>query len=59
MRNGPKVEKNVINKDFGKKSIMAISSLIKKGIVEEIDNFIVLKIDNFEFSMTKWRPQQK
>lgn len=59
MRNVPKVGINAINKDFGKKSIKAISGLIKKGIVEKIDDFIVLKVDSYKFSMTKWRPPKK
>jgi hypothetical protein len=55
-KNGKRVEVKILTDLVGKKAKKAIKSLSNKKIVETVEEFVLLKIDEYEFSFTKWRP---
>jgi hypothetical protein len=55
-RNGKSMAYDELIDLLGKKSIPALNRLVKKEIIEKVDVNILLKIDNYKFSFTKWSP---
>jgi len=58
MKNNDRMELEGLIDLFGEKAKIAIEKLTKKEIVEQNNNSIILKINDYKFSMTKWRPKQ-
>ena len=56
MRNSNRMEFKRLVEFFGKKANKIVRKLINKNILEMDDSYIILKINDYKFSMTKWRP---
>lgn len=55
MRDGKRNEINEIQVQFGKKANRAIKNLEEKKIIKKHNGNVELMIDDYNFSMTKWR----
>ena len=55
-RHGKMMKYDQIVDMFGKKAISAIKRLKKKDIISRSDDNILLEINDFKFSFTKWSP---
>ncbi len=58
MKNSNRMELDGLIDLFGEKAKKMTENLKKKEIVEQNDNLIILKLKDYRFSMTKWRPKQ-